>query len=380
MPKPRTKFEGKTIRDTADVNSYKHPKKPSVQKAPKLQKLQKKAPEVAPVANIPLELQQLLLNIFKNAFGERFTQDIKPLLQDVKGHLYNRDFATAFGKKEYLETYAARWSASRALGYADLLWDLREQLWPSEGRTDRRPADEGRQSRSHKLLGLGAGAGAELVALAAVQRMSYTKATSGDEPLRLDLATVDIANWTSVIDGLTKHTTTPPPLPQYTSAAVQAANVPLASADDLAGSFKQCDILNIESATLATMLENVEIVTLMFTLNELYSTSLSLTQKFLLNLTSTLSPGALLLVVDSPGSYSTITLNGAEKEYPMKWLLDHTLLGQVTGKDTEKKKEKEPEWEKIYEDESRWFRLNPALQYPIDLENMRMQVHLYRRL
>jgi 25S rRNA (uracil2843-N3)-methyltransferase len=46
-------------------------------------------------------------------------------------------------------------------------------------------------------------------------------------------------------------------------------------------------------------------------------------------------------------------------------------------------KEKDREmakWEKIHEDESRWFRLASTLQYPIELENMRMQLHLYRRL
>jgi len=112
----------------------------------------------------------------------------------------------------------------------------------------------------------------------------------------------------------------------------------------------------------------------------LYSTSLSLTQKFLLNLTSTLSTGAMLLVVDSPGSYSTITLNGAEKKYPMQWLLDHTLLTQADRDPTGKKKEMDAKWEKVHEDESRWFRLSPDLRYPIELENMRMQVHLYRRL
>jgi 25S rRNA (uracil2843-N3)-methyltransferase len=383
MPKPRTKYEGKTIRDTADLDSSKKSKKQTAQKAPKLQKLQKvKAPETAPVAsaNIPVELQQLILNIFKTAFVERFDEDIKPLLQEVKGHLYNRDFATAFGKKEYLETYAARWSASRALGYADLFWDLRDQIWPTSGgkRLDQGISDGSGQRRRHKMLGLGAGAGAELVALASVQHISST--ASDEHPLLFDLATVDIADWTSVIDNLTKHATSPPPLSKYVSAAVQAANLPLVPADDLVGSFHQCDILNMEPSTLTDMLRDTEIITLMFTLNELYSTSISLTQKFLLNLTSALSSGALLLVVDSPGSYSTITLNGAEKEYPMKWLLDHTLLGQVGGKEVEKKAGKVVGWEKIHEDESRWFRLNQALQYPIDLENMRMQVHLYRRL
>lgn len=358
-------------------------KKQPPQKTQKAQKPQKaKVVEAAPVANIPVELQQLLLNIFKNAFAERFAEDIKPLLQEVKGHLYKRDFATAFGKNEYLETYAARWSASRALGYADLFWDLRDQVWPSEVRdgTGELASDHLAQSKSHKLLCLGGGAGAELVSLAGIQKMSSTQTDNANSSHSFDIVTVDIADWARVIDNLSNHVTTAPPLSKYASAAVQAANAPLISTQDFVGSFRRCDILNIEAVDLATMLDSVDIVTLMFTLNELYSTSISLTQKFLLNLTSTLSTGALLLVVDSPGSYSTITLNGAEKRYPMQWLLDHTLLDQVGEKGAERRKEGEAKWEKIHEDEARWFRLSPALQYPIDLENMRMQVHLYRRL
>ena len=37
-------------------------------------------------------------------------------------------------------------------------------------------------------------------------------------------------------------------------------------------------------------------------------------------------------------------------------------------------------WEKVVDEESKWFRLPPGLRYPIELENMRYQIHLYRRL
>ena len=78
------------------------------------------------------------------------------------------------------------------------------------------------------------------------------------------------------------------------------------------------------------------------------------------------------MVVDSPGSYSTVTINGSEKKYPMQWLLDHTMLSTKATAGTA--------WEKVASDESKWFRLPEGLQYPIKLENMRYQFHLYRRL
>jgi 25S rRNA (uracil2843-N3)-methyltransferase len=314
------------------------------------QKVIVEAPPPEPA--IPVELQQLLLNIFRDSFAKRFDEDVKPLLQEVKGHLYNRDFATAFGKDEYLEAYAARWSASRALGYADLFWEI---------------------------VCLGGGAGAELVALAGVQKMLSIETENGTAVSKMNVEAVDIADWTSVLDQLTKHVTQPPPLSKYASAAVQAANSALVDSDTFNVSNHQYDILNTDASKLSATMKDATLVTLMFTLNELYSTSVSLTQKFLLNLTLSLPTGALLLVVDSPGSYSAVTLNGAEKEYPMQWLLDYTLLNQAGDKVKDKDRE-EAKWEKIHTDESRWFRLVETLKYPIELENMRMQLHLYRRL
>jgi 25S rRNA (uracil2843-N3)-methyltransferase len=114
----------------------------------------------------------------------------------------------------------------------------------------------------------------------------------------------------------------------------------------------------------------------MFTLNELYSCSIPKTQLLLGQLTRDMRPGAHLLVVDSPGSYSTVSINGTEKKYPMQWLLDHTLLDsepQQRGFEVIQK------WTKVSSNESKWFRLPPGLEYPIALEHMRYQIHVYAR-
>jgi 25S rRNA (uracil2843-N3)-methyltransferase len=334
-----------------------------------------KAPSTSP---IPLELQQLLLNIFSNSFSERLSEDFGPLLQEVKGHLYNRDFATAFGKTEYLEAYAARWSASRALGYAELFWDLREQLWAEE-KVD---GAEETMSKTQKVVCLGGGAGAEIVSLGGLQKM-FSDASSPEEEdakkEKMEVITIDVADWTSIVSNLTINLTSAPPLNKYASAVAKAANAPLILPEEIDVSFHQHDVLQTLAPDISAHLSSANLITLLFTLNELYSTSLPLTQKFLLHLTSKLSPGALLLVVDSPGSYSSVTLNGAEKKYPMQWLLDHTLLN-VAGEREERGKEGTVLWEKVVEEESRWWRLSEALKYPIELENGRCQVHLYRRL
>jgi len=121
----------------------------------------------------------------------------------------------------------------------------------------------------------------------------------------------------------------------------------------------------------------------------LYTVSMPATQKFLFELTAATNKGTLLLVVDSPGSYSTVTLNGQEKKYPMHWLMDHTLLNVVersaelnnfTDVQSTEAPQASPRWKKLISEESRWFRLPDGLKYPLELENMRYQMHLYRRL
>jgi len=338
----------------------------------------------AAVPYIPIELQQLLLNIFRNSFAERLSSNFAPLLQEVKGHLYNRDFATAFGKSEYLEVYAARWSPSRALGYLELFWELRDHLeFVDEDSGADGEEESGR--RSHKVVCLGGGAGAEVVALGGLQKLLSTlDSQEGDQekrkPKRMEVSAIDIADWSVVVENLAEHLTTTPVLSKYASAAAKAANVPFINPEDISVTFHKHDVLQASTPVINSQLAEATLVTLLFTLNELYTTSLPLTQKFLLQITSVLQPGALLLVVDSPGSYSSVTLNGAEKKYPMQWLLDHTLLDQASSNKHERGKEEIASWEKITEDDSRWFRLDGRLQYPIELENMRMQLHLYRKL
>src|ERR1700759_4289238 len=66
---------------------------------------------------IPSELQQTVLNVYRNAFPDSFSSELPELLQVVKRHLFERDFAAAFGNDDYLKAYALRWSPSRSLAY-----------------------------------------------------------------------------------------------------------------------------------------------------------------------------------------------------------------------------------------------------------------------
>lgn len=315
---------------------------------------------------LPLELQQKCLDLFRNTL--RPEHQSSTLLQEVKGHLYNRDFAQAFGKSDYLNIYASRWSPSRALGYMHILSDISGHILSSKPP----PAADG--PAHFRICCIGGGAGAELVAIAAW--LSQHQANLPIVSIHCTLTLLDIATWDMIASTLYEAVSTPPELSKYASTAVRESNKALVEPKLYQSSFIQKDALEMDEGTIQNTFGDAELVTLMFTLNELYSTSIPKTQQMLARLTSAVRPGSHMLVVDSPGSYSAVSVNGTEKQYPMQWLLDYTLVGAGQ----KRKDGGEPSWEKIVSDDSRWFRFPQGLSYPMELENMRYQIHLYKRL
>ena len=337
---------------------------------------------------VPIELQQLLLNIFKRSFGPHFDSACPATVQQIKHHLFNRNFNDAFGSESFLQAYAMRWSPSRTLAYTQI-FQTSEALPLA--------ISQMHGASTKKIVCIGGGAGAELVALGAYLQLNligHTCANNHDPENKSEISSpdfaitiIDIANWSTVLKELHSCMTVAPPISEYSSSAAKAANVALISSTACTLSFMQEDIFGMKKEDLAARFTGVVLVTLMFTLNELYSTSISSTTNLLLSLTTILAPGALLLVVDSPGSYSTVSVegpsstgdSGTRKRYPMQWLLDHTLL-ESAAIGSSKNASVERQWEKLESKESEWFRLFSDLRYPVTLEDMRYQLHLYRRL
>ena len=357
--------------------------------------------EPSPSNMVPIDLQQLVLNIFRNAFAPRFDSRFPTIVQQIKQHLFNRDFKTAFGQQSFLEAYAMRWSPSRALAYTHIFWEVLSKDRLGTGNLEQDSgelpldASQVEPAFTKKVVCIGGGAGAELVALSAYLKLvGHPCAISNDpenESKRSStyfvIKSIDIADWSLILKEIHSCMTAAPPISEYSSSAAKVANVALISPVDCTSSFMQEDVLGMKNEDLASGFTGAVLVTLMFTLNELYSTSISSTTNLLLSLTMLLEPGALLLVVDSPGSYSTVNLGetsstddgGTRKRYPMHWLLDHTLL-ESAAIGTSKNASAERQWEKLESKESEWFRLSNELRYPVSLEDMRYQLHLYRRL
>lgn len=332
------------------------------------------------------ETQQRLVDIYKDTFANVLeSRDLTLTLQEIKGALYDRDFERAFGNENYLKSYAVRWSPSRTLCYAAILKDFNLRIASLTSNDDA----TGEVQRRLKVLALGGGA-AEVVAFGAYARSLLDDARQGQEVvqdatimpvtpnpssdrLRLDLTLIDSAQWGGVLTSLHNGLCALPQLSKYANAAARQTNRSLIDKDDLSLTFKYQNMLICSETELASMCGNSAIlVTLLFTLNELYTSSIALTTKFLLMLTKVLAKSSLLLVVDSPGSYSETVVGQQSKKYPMNWLLDHLLLDESS---TEA-----PNWRKLVSEDSQWFRVDTAVRYPIPLENMRYQMHLYERI
>ncbi|KAI9172461.1 25S rRNA (uridine(2843)-N(3))-methyltransferase [Paramyrothecium foliicola] len=327
--------------------------------------------------------QQRILNIFKDVFGPLLeSSSFSVLLQEIKQALFNRDFAGAFGKEEYLEAYAARWSPTRALCYATIFLRLSRHIGelsdsaearnvtPAPSGNDRDSAAEDTsmekstssgQSCGLRMLSVG-GCAAEHVAFAAYLRSVASRG---------HLSLLDSAPWAHVTNTVQTQITSPPTLSKYASAAVRSANRPLLEPAALSVEFIQRNVLDLSNSELAGVLGTQPIIlTLLFTLNELYTVEgLGKTTKLLKCLGELMAPGSLLLVVDSPGSYSEAAIGTEQKRYPMQWLLHHTLVETETI---------DYSWERLESEDSTWFRLPEDLTYPIPLENMRYQLHLYQ--
>ncbi|KAI0095507.1 hypothetical protein F4814DRAFT_185085 [Daldinia grandis] len=335
--------------------------------------------------------QQTLLDIFSTAFNPILSSSaaFNPTLQKLKQALFKRDFDAAFGSEQNLQVYAARWSPPRALCYGGVLRRIAAELEPlllaadheeeeeeeggevEFGRASPTVDLEGAKRRTAllRMLAIGGGA-AEIVAFGEYLR-SAGVAVSGD------LTLLDTGPWDGVVQQLHAGLTTPLPASKCTSTADKTTGPALVEPRErLRSTFVQQDVLQLDSSGLSKLLGRTPLlVTLLFTLNELYTSGgIKMTTAFLRSLSAAIPAGSLLLVVDSPGSYSEAAVGKEAKKYPMQWLLDHTLL------QADKLPAEGCQWEKIQSHDSVWFRLSEKLQYPMDLQDMRYQMHLYRAI
>ncbi|KAH6977885.1 hypothetical protein EDB82DRAFT_502787 [Fusarium venenatum] len=329
--------------------------------------------------------QQLILDTIRTAFPavDEFSA-LTPVLRAVREALEQQDYGKAFGTEEFLEAYTIRWSPNRALATANVLaWmcsEMSETAWVQEflHNDGQKPS---------KIVCIGRG-GSDLLACAASLKHSHQSKLDQipyEGSAMVDLNLIDRHDWSGVVTKLQHTLTHAPPLSKYASAKAHASNIPAIPSQVLNPAVNQLDILESGSTDLPAMIgPNPTLITLFFTLHDLYSVSISKTTAFLLRLTSAAPKGSLLLVVDSPGADVALpdsSNKGQEKRYPVEWLLYQTLL-PPKGKDSEEDEgEDQRAWTKLVEGgHEKEYKLPTGLKYPGSLENTKVQVHLLERL
>ncbi|KAM0714280.1 hypothetical protein Q7P37_010067 [Cladosporium fusiforme] len=395
-------------RPTAGMPGWKAPgfikKKPAAKPAISV------APEPVKLEHaLPVDLEQRMLEVFRATFSaSNDFEALKPTLQTIKGALLRRDYDTAFGKDDHLEAYAIRWSPSCALGYAQLL------AWICASRVGdpciKQLVESANNQRAANVVCFGGGA-AELMAFSGLLRYLRSLEAAGRpsapttevsdsleamsisapnavEPL-LHLNLLDMADWASVLSKLDHGLNTPPQLSKYASAAARATNASFLLPGTVKHDFTRADVLNCSTEDLRAAIGSAPaLLTLMSTLNELYMASMPRTTAFLQRITEAAPRGSLLLVVDTPGAYSEIAIGNSDegeekRKYPMSRLLDYALLPNPTKKPSRNDSDNDqpkPAWEKVIEEASMLYKLEQGLKYAASLENMRFQVHLFRRV
>ncbi|CAD1810445.1 hypothetical protein FOB58_001489 [Candida parapsilosis] len=304
----------------------------------KSNELDRDSPSTLPFTNEnslePYQILDAFTVCFKHILD---SHELDSFIQKVKGDLYNRDYIAAFNDDNKRFGYAARWSPSRALAYASLFSNLEpitELLQESE--------------KVKRVLCVGGGAASEIVGLGAVY--CRLKEFHPNSPSRLDIDVVDIADWTVVVNQLTNY------VKQNWVYKEHNFNT----------QFKHEDILSTKIDDLASF----DLITLLFTTNELFAEKRKETIKLLQTLSTGCKSGTLLLIAESAGSFSHITIGN--KQFPVQFLIDTILVG--------KQGEGNGSWEIISEKESIWYRINEReVTYPLKLENMRFFYRLYRR-
>ncbi|KAI5479314.1 hypothetical protein MNV49_003832 [Pseudohyphozyma bogoriensis] len=271
--------------------------------------------------------------------------DYTSLLQELKGALYNKEyekaFAGEFGERGK-EVYVSRWVPGRVLVYRRVL-DEWKDVW-----------------QGGRVLVVGGGAGSEVLAALSLlgdagdtdarsDELATTATTKAKDTTEFQV--LDFGDWTSVLQNGVDHFSSSYSLPTTS----------------FTHTFTHTDVLALPPSTLSQLsLPTTNLITIFFTISELFLQSRAKTLALLGTITKQVKRGTILHIIES-ASLAEIPIGAEGRVYPLGKLLDHAL--EMGG------------WEKVESEESRWFRMPLGVDeaYPVKLENMRVVMRVYRR-
>ncbi|CAL9729467.1 25S rRNA (uridine(2843)-N(3))-methyltransferase [Monosporozyma unispora] len=296
----------------------------------------------------PQEIIDLYKVIFNNELYVNDFDQLMEQVQQVKTDLYNREYIQAFNNEIKRVAYCCRWTPSRTISYASLFSHFPEIVGVITEQTS--------ETNGSKILCVGGGAGAELTAITSIFTPYIHKKEKTEGQNNLEVTLVDIADWNDVVNRIMDQ--------------VKSRWLYNKLWEQYQVKFFNHDILDPQIANGMTPYNELNLITLLFTTNELFKEDRAKSIRFLQRLNQECQPGCLLLIVESAGSYSHITVG--TKKFPIQFLIDTVLVGT-------RGQEHKGEWELVSENDSIWYRCAENLDYPIKLENMRFFYRLYRR-
>ncbi|AMD20209.1 HDL535Cp [Eremothecium sinecaudum] len=319
---------------------------------------------------------QQVLDFFKIVFSDELygthAENLQEIIQSVKSNLFNREYIAAFDSELKRSSYCCRWSSSRAVAYSSLfasLPSIKDVLSCANLDIDQNLAsslealsltkDEHGKSSQNNILCIGGGAGGELIAFANLFTLSrdfsskFKKQTSQTRKTSLYVTVMDIADWSHCISRIDEVIGT-----HWLHDERKYFNV----------NFLNNDVLTMTHDDLK--LSQMDLITSLFTTNELFLENRARALRLLQSFNNHCKPGCLLLIVESAGSFSHITIG--TKKFPIQFLIDTVLLGK-------RGEEVDGHWDLVSQDDSLWYRVDEKYDYPLKLENMRFFYRLYRK-
>lgn len=271
----------------------------------------------------PESPDQHLLNVLASSLVNVFAQgDFMETKRYIKQLFVVRDFKEIFTNQKIMAVYAAEYCPGRALCYMRVFVSLdpiRELL-----------------SRGGSFYCLGSGNGSELLAIAA--------AMHGNECQQVTVKLQDQSLYNVIPDIIAG-------VREGYSLDNDAMVV-----ENLVGDLTSSEYLESQIDSIA----DASCVTAMFLLNEILADSKLAFVKLVTLLVKNMRKGALLLVVDSAGSFSETSIGNQR-------YMSHVLLDKISAFDL------------VSAQDSEWYRHDSGLEYPLKLQNMRYFLRLYRK-
>ncbi|KAI8828215.1 hypothetical protein BJ741DRAFT_555339, partial [Chytriomyces cf. hyalinus JEL632] len=283
--------------------------------------------EQEPKTNEPLPLEAAIITLFNNACQSTLeNMYFNTHRRQIASLFVARDYLAIFGNPSLLQAYVAAYSPSRSLCYYSLF---------SSSETLKTALQS-----ANFIYSVGAGSGGELVGITAA--LSRTTRTTTTLPI---FHSQDIADYTTAL------------APIHTALKTAFPSINLTYESSV------FDILSTQQEHVSLKTECVakaDVITCFFILNELLANSKKEFVAFVKVLVLGMKQGALLVVVDSAGSFSEVALQ--QPTYMVYHLLDAIKAFEI-----------------VEQSDSQWYRYPQGLHYPAKLNNMRHFLRIYRK-